>query len=52
MASDPLRDRARGTEPSLAMHTVGDEGYVKSVHLPSPSLSEIPGSAPAFVRTL
>ena len=39
----PLRDRARGTKPSLAVNTIGDEGYVNSVQ---PPLSEIPGSAP------
>ena len=38
----PLRDRARGTGPSLAFNTIGDEGYVNSVQAP---LSEIPGSA-------
>ena len=38
----PLRDRARGTGPSLAFNTIGDEGYVNSVQ---PPLSEIPGSA-------
>ena len=40
-----LRDRARGTGPSLAFNTIGDEGYVNSVQ---PPLSEIPGSAPAW----
>ena len=41
----PLRDRARGTGPSLAFNTIGDEGYVNSVQ---PPLSEIPGSAYDF----
>ena len=39
----PLRDRARGTGPSLAVNTIDDEGYVNSVQ---PPLSEIAGSAP------
>ena len=30
----PLRDRARGTGPSLAFNTIGDEGYVNSVQPP------------------
>ena len=42
----PLRDRARGTGPSLAFNTIGDEGYVNSVQ---PPLSEIPGSAPELM---
>ena len=31
MLRTPLRDRARGTGPSLAFLTIGDEGYVNSV---------------------
>ena len=42
----PLRDRARGTGPSLAFNTIGDEGYVNSVQ---PPLSEIPGSAYGYM---
>ena len=43
MLRTPLRDRARGTGPSLAFLTIGDEGYVNSVQ---PRFSEIAGSAP------
>ena len=32
----PLRDRARGTGPPLAFHTIGDKGYVNSLQPPSP----------------
>ena len=36
MAPDPLRDRVRGTGPSLAIDTFGVEGYVNSVQRPPP----------------
>ena len=45
MAPDPLTRSRRGTGPSLAFNTIGDEGYVNSAQ---PPLSEIPGSAPVF----